>query len=392
MTTETTSRTLTREQGIAATIKSFANWQAIALIVIVVFLALTFDYFSDGVFLTSRNLSFLLRQAAVLGIVASGVAILIIMSEIDLSIGSAVYFVGVIAATCETTYGLGISGSLTIAILAGMALGAWQGFWISVIGVPSFIVTLTGLLAFRGVGLYWTDARTLAPLLDQHVNLSESFIDPMIAISGAAIIIVLVAVAFLRRALSKHRHGDKSAFTTALIKLAIIVAVTGGALATLQGYHGLPMAIVWTLAIVGALWFIMARTVFGRNAYMIGANRAAASLAGVNVRRNIFLGFLLMGALYGIGGILFTARLNASTAGDATFLELDAIAASVIGGVALSGGRGWIPAVLGGALLLSTIDNGMSVIGVSSFLQEIVKGAILLFAVAVDIRFRGSRR
>jgi len=369
-------------------IRLSVRWQFLAMAGLLIVIAAVFNFYSDGVFLAPRNLSLLLRQAAIIGIVASGVTMLIIMSEIDLSIGSAVYLVGVIAATVETRWGLNIWQVLVVALASGLALGTWQGFLVAKVGIPSFIVTLAGLLTFRGVGLYWTDARTISPLIEEHVALAENFIPAGISMV-AGIAVAALAVAFIaRRGASRRRRGDKKALPSAVVQIVVTLAAIGAFLFAVGGYRGTPTAVLWTLAIGAGLWFLTSSTVFGRNAYMIGANRQAASLAGINVERNVFLGFVLMGALYGIAGILYTARLNASTAGDATFMELDAIAAAVIGGVALSGGKGRIPAVIGGALLLTAIDNGMSVMGVSTFFQQIVKGGILLAAVALDARSR----
>ena len=275
---------------------------------------------------------------------------------------------------------------IVVAVAAGMMLGAWNAFWTCVIGLPSFIVTLAGLLAFRGIGSM-TDARTISPLSDAHVALSEGFISPSLSLIGGTRGLGLVFVSIFKNAGIRRNRGDRAAFPRAMVHAALALVGFGGYLYTVEGYHGTPTAILWTIATALALWFLTTSTVFGRNAYMVGANRAAAHLAGVNVQRNIFIGFVLMGALYGLASILFTARLNASTGSDALFLELDAIAASVIGGVALSGGKGRIPAVLGGALLLSAIDNGMSVMELL-FLQQIVKGGILLVAVTLDVRSR----
>jgi D-xylose transport system permease protein len=361
----------------------------IVMLALIALLSLLVHIGSDGVFLTPRNLSILLRQAAIIAIVAAGVSILLIMSEVDLSIGSAVYLVCVVIASAETQWQLPLYAIIPLAIGVGLALGAWNGFWVSAVGVPSFIVTLAGLLSFRGLGLYLTDARTISPLSDAHVALTESFISPQLSFVGGIVVFGVIAVILAAQSIAKQRQDSADgALAKTIVNIVAIFFVVAGFLAIVCSYRGTPAAILWTMAVGVTIWLLMSRTVFGRNAYMIGANRLAAQLAGISVNRNIFIGFLVMGVIYGVAGLLFTARLNASTAGDGLFMELDAIAAAVIGGVALSGGKGRIPVVLGGALLLTAIDNGMSVTGISSFLQQLIKGAILLGAVALDVRAR----
>lgn len=364
------------------------NWQLVIVPVLVIVMAFIFNAQSEGAFLSPRNLSILLRHTALLAIMASGVALLMIMSEIDLSIGSAVYLVGVTIATVQTTWGMGLELGILAGLAMGLVLGVWQGLWVAYVRVPSFIVTLAGLLAFRGVGLYWTNARTISPMSESHVALSEAFLSPALTIGLGIVVFTVIATLILVSAFRNRRDEKPSAIKRGILQAALFGFLTLAFVWVTTSYRGAPTAFLWTLGTIALMWVLLEKSVFGRNAYMIGANRAAARLSGINVPANIFAGFILMGFLYGIGGLLYTARLNASTANDAMFLELDAIAACVIGGVALSGGKGRILAVLGGALLLKTIDNGMSVMGVSSFVQQIVKGLILLVAVAVDIRLR----
>jgi len=379
---------LVRQRSVTAALKSIFSWQMLLILVAFVLLAMAFNFQSDGVFLAPRNLTILLKQAAVLGIVAGGVAVLIIMSQIDLSIGSAVYLVGVTAATAQSVWGASLWVTILIALGTGLILGAWQGFWVAGVGVPSFIVTLAGLMVFRGIGLTWTEAQTVAPLTPEYVALSETYISTPLTLLGGVTLAGLVAFVMLRRARQLHRRNVPNAFAVAWVRIVLVCFVIALFVWVVSRYLGTPLSVIWMMVIGFLLWMLMGKTVFGRNAYMIGANRDAASLAGIPVKRHIFAGFVLMGLLYGVAGILFTARLNASTAGDGNLLELDAIAAAVIGGVALAGGKGRIPAVLVGALLLTMIDNGMSVMGVSSFMQQTVKGLILLLAVAMDVYFR----
>jgi D-xylose transport system permease protein len=360
------------------------DWRIASAALVLIVLSIVFHLSSDEVFFTPRNLSLLLRQASIVAILAAGVSVLMIMAEIDLSIGSAVYLTGVVAGEIVVTHGQSTWVGVFGAIAAGVLLGAWNGFWVSRLAVPSFVVTLAGLMAFSGVGLMWTDAATLGPLPESFVNLSEKFLAKgpsyvaLIAFGGIAAFVV-----FRRHRVDIQRHGEASNAQLGL-RLGGIAILLGLALWIAGGFLGLPYALVWVIAVGAVLFVIMSQTTFGRNAYMIGANREAAYLAGINVRRHIFLGFILMGVLYGVCGVLLDARLSASSPSAGQFLELNAIAAAVIGGTSLMGGVGTIPGAMVGALLLATIDNGMNLLNVNSFAQLVVKGMILILAVALD--------
>lgn len=358
-------------------------------------LALLFHLQSQGLFLTPRNLSLMLRQSAILAVLAAGVAILMTMSEIDLSIGSAVFLCGVVSAELATKGNVPLILVVLATIGTGIVLGALQGFWVVVIGIPSFIATLAGLLAFRGIGLLWTNAATVGPVPPEFVALSESFIPP--SISYVIIGVVLVAgVAFIvTRNVNRSRRRKTEAAqgivtrppvpVSRTVAEVLLLAVPLGILAWIVGgFLGIPMALIWVAVIVLALTVLMARTTFGRNGYLLGANREAAHYSGINVRRTVFLGFVIMGALYGVGGVLLTARLGSSTPGAGEFMELDAIAAAVIGGVSLRGGTGTVAGAVMGALLLTVINNGMSILNFSSFAQLVIKGLILLLALGLD--------
>jgi len=358
--------------------------RTLTMVVVFVVLAIVFNVASGDIFLTPRNLSLLLRQASIVALVAAGVSILMIMGEIDLSIGSSVYLCGVVAATLQHSYGLGIVPTLLVTVGVGLAMGLWQGVWVVTVGVPSFIVTLAGLLAFRGIGYYATEAATIAPVSDAFSSLSEAFVP----VSATLIVLIacFAAVAvyvFRRHRIMEARRGESNRGMLAA-KLAVLGATTGALAWIFSGFRGLPVALIWVAVIGTVLWVLMTRTVFGRNAYLTGSNREASVLAGIPLARQLYLGFLLMGALYGVAGSLVTARLGASTPTTGMYMELDAIAGAVIGGTALKGGIGTIPGAIVGAVLLATIDNGMSILNISSFLQLVIKGMVLLFALAFD--------
>lgn len=358
-------------------------------------LALFFHLQSDGLFLTPRNLSLLLRQSAILAVLAAGVAILMTMSEIDLSIGSAIFLCGVVSAELATQGNMPLLAIVLITIATGIALGAFQGFWVVYVGIPSFIATLAGLLAFRGVGLLWTNAATVGPVSPEFTALSEGFISPAISLTALGLVTVAGLLFIVGRNVRKSRRREISAEQGRIAAPAIPVSrtvaqlllfiVPMGVLAWIVGgFLGIPMALVWVTIIVLVVVVLMTKTTFGRNAYLLGANREAAHYSGINVRRTVFTGFLIMGALYGVAGVLLTARIGSSTPGAGEFMELDVIAAAVIGGVSLRGGIGTVGGAVMGALLLTVINNGMSILNISSFAQLVIKGLILLLALGLD--------
>jgi ABC-type sugar transport system ATPase subunit/ABC-type xylose transport system permease subunit len=378
--------------GLYSQISRIAGSRTLSLLLVFILLSLCFNFASHNIFFSPRNLSLLLRQASIVAVAASGVSILIVMGEIDLSIGSAVYLCSVVAAGMQAQFHFGTLETVLSTILAGVILGAWQGLWVVWVSVPSFVVTLSGLLAFRGIGYWVSNAQTIAPVSRSFSFLSEGFMAKEISYGALALTFGLTVFWLLRA----HQHESQRG-TGDLLRTTVRILIATVSILFLAwifgGYLGIPVALLWVTATGGVLSILMTRTKFGRNAYLIGSNREASILAGISLSRQLFLGFVLMGILYGVAGVLVTARLGASTASSGLFLELDAIAGAVIGGISLRGGVGTVAGAMMGAILLATIDNGMSILNVSAFLQMVVKGFVLLSALSVDsymMRRRGG--
>jgi D-xylose transport system permease protein len=362
------------------------NWRSYGMIIVLLLVAISFGILTEGKFFAVRNLAQLARQAAILVVVASGVSLLIIQREIDLSIGSAVYLTGLAAATAQTQWGYSTVPAVLVAVVLGLLMGGFQGFWVSRLNMPSFVVTLAGLLGFRGIGYVWSNAATYSPMNSDFVAISESYIPPLISVVIIVLAFALFVVIACRRWLFQRSLVGPQNIRYESLVLPIIAAGAGAALMLYisTGFRGIPMAVLIALLVAGILSFIASHTRFGRQMYTIGGNREAAFLSGINIRNNILWTFMLMGGLYAIGGILATARLNAISPAVGEFLELDAIAAAVIGGVSLSGGIGTVAGAIVGALLLTTVDNGLSLMNVSSFIQLVAKAMLLGFAVLFD--------
>jgi D-xylose transport system permease protein len=367
-----------------AELRSILDGRVVSLVIVFVVLIVLFDVLTGGVFFTPRNVSLLLRQASIVAIVSAGVSILMIMGEIDLSIGSAVYLCSVVASIVQVRLGCDTLVAVASSLACGMVLGAIMGGWVVLANVPSFVVTLAGLLAFRGLGYQASGAETIAPVQRSLSFLSEGFIPPAES-EIAAVVLALAVLGYLLWSYLEEKRARVPTYLGALLLRVATVLVSAGFLVwAFAGFRGAPMALIWVFVLGFLLWVLMSGTKFGRNAYLIGSNREAARLSGISIRLQVFLGFALMGFLYGVGGTLITARLGGATPSSGTYLELDAIASAVIGGTSLRGGVGTVAGAMAGALLLTTIDNGMSILNVSAFLQLVVKGIVLLLAVALD--------
>jgi len=336
-----------------------------------------------GLFLGAINFSKLLQQTAVTGVLAVGMLMVIVSGNIDLSIGAVVGLAGGIGAM---TQGWGLVPCLVLAILVGLAIGAIQGSLVAYVNIPSFIVTLGGLQAWRGMILKLTKGATIPVELPFFRSLGRDFIDPRIGIVLAVLGIVAIAWITFRRHRARQRHGLKAFSTGAMIARILVPWIAIVAFIFLMNKAGgVPIPVIFLLAVAVAGAFLTANTTFGRYLYAIGGNPDAARLSGINLKRHILAAFCLMGALAGLASILHTARVGSASPDAGTLMELDAIASCVIGGTSLMGGRGTVFGAVLGALILSSLDNGMSLLNVENWAQYVVKGGVLVAAVGFDM-------
>ena len=336
-----------------------------------------------GIFLGAVNFSKLLQQMAVTGVLAVGMLMVIVSGNIDLSVGAVVGLAGGIAAL---TQGWGLVPSLASAIVVGLLIGAVQGTLVAYGNIPAFIVTLGGLEAWRGVILKLTKGATIPIQLPFFRSLGRDFIDPRIGIVLAVIAICALVWTNIRTARARKRHGlsvTSASATAARVLIPSVVIV--GFIYLMNKAGGVPIPVIFLLAVALVGAFLTRNTTFGRYLYAIGGNPDAARLSGINLRRHILAAFCLMGALAGLASILHTARVGSGSPDAGTLMELDAIASCVIGGTSLMGGRGTVFGAVLGALILASLDNGMSLLNVESYAQYIVKGAVLVAAVGFDM-------
>ncbi len=364
----------------------FSQYKILALLLAIAMIWLFFGQLTDGAFLTPRNFSNLLRQMAITGLLASGMVFIIISGEIDLSVGASLGLLGGIAAILDYTYQLPMPLIILIVVSLGIGIGLFNGYWVAYLRVPSFIVSLAGFLAFRGILLGITKGTTVPLESEPMIMIGQAYLPIMLGNLLGVAVFALMAFLTFRTRVGRAQHGlAVSPLWQDLGKLGVIGVLIVGFVYTLNQYEGIPVPVLVTLVILGIFSFMANQTVFGRRIYSVGSNLEATRLSGVNLRAVKMLVFGLMGLMCAFAGLTTTARLAAGSPSAGTLGELDAIASCFIGGASSRGGVGTVYGALIGALIMASLDNGMSMLGVESFWQMIVKGAILLLAVWIDV-------
>ena len=368
-----------------------------ALLVIMIVFSIT----TGGTFLTPRNLTNLMFQTSYIAVLAIGVVLLIIAGHTDLSLGSLTGLLGGIMAILHVKLGLNTPLTLLAGICAGMLVGLWHGHWIALQGIPAFIVTLAGMLSYRGVLIMLTGGETIGPLRDSFKIIGQGYLprfnenlpfhDSTLLLGIAAVVIFIIARINNRRVRRKHGFHVTSvpffAAGTAAASLGIL-----GAFFVIALYRGIPYSALLLIFLTLLLHYLSTRTPFGRYVYAIGGNAEAAKLSGINIRKVNFSLYILMGSLTAVSAILFTARLNSATASAGTMFEFDAITAAIIGGASVMGGEGSVIGAVVGALVTGSLNNGMGLMNIPTDRQQIIKGLILLLVVWFDIGMRKKRR
>ncbi|AQS89504.1 sugar ABC transporter permease [Neoasaia chiangmaiensis] len=364
----------------------FARYKILALLVAIALIWTFFTYQTEGDFLTARNLSNLLRQMAITGMLASGMVFVIISGEIDLSVGSLLGLLGGLAAILDNQYHLPLYANVPLVMLLGALIGAFNGYWVAYLRIPSFIVTLAGLLAWRGVLLGITGGMTITPISPGFVMIAQSYLPDFASYALGLIVFGTLAFSMFRNRIKRAEYGlTVPSMALDLAKLAGLAVAIVAFFGVLDAYRGVPLPVLLVVILLGAFTIMARRTVFGRRIYAIGGNLEATRLSGVNVQLIKLCVFALMGVMAALAGIATTARLAAGSPSAGSLQELDAIASCIIGGTSMRGGAGTVFGALIGALIMATLDNGMSMLGVDTYWQMIVKGVILLLAVWLDV-------
>ena len=371
----------------------FTRYKMLALLIAVALIWLFFSWQTEGGFVTPRNLSNLLRQMSITGILACGMVLVIIAGEIDLSVGSQLGLLGGVAAILDVTYHVPLPITLLAVAAGGLLIGLVNGYLSAYRGIPSFIVGLGGMLAFRGVLLGLTGGVTVAPVSPELVYLGQGYLPPAVgSVLGVLLFGLAIVLTWRQRSKRKALGLVLAPLWRDVLRVAVIGVVLVAFIQTLNRYDGIPVPVLILLVLLGVFSYITSQTVFGRRIYAVGSNLEATRLSGINVQA-IKLGiFGLMGVMCALAGLVNTARLAAGSPSAGTMGELDAIAACFIGGTSMRGGSGTVYGALLGALVIASLDNGMSMLDVDSYWQMIVKGGILVLAVWVDVSTRTGRR
>lgn len=376
------------------------NIRQYTMFIALISIMLIFTLLSD-VFLTSRNLSTLFLQTAHIAILASGVVLVIVAGHIDLSIGAVVGLTGAIAAILQAKMGLGVGTAILITLFVGAVIGLFQGYWVAYRDVPAFIVTLAGMMIFNGLLLGITKGETIATS-SVFNKLGQGYVPTiffkntpkdLLPHDTTIIILVLVVALYLIFEFRKRKERINYGFEVLpvslfALKLFVVVALISAVFLIMAMYLGLPYSILILMFIGSFYTFLTTKTTFGRHVYAIGGNKEAAKLSGIDIRKRTLWIFISSGILGAVGGIIYTARVGSAAASAGAGMELDVIAAAIIGGTSTLGGEGTIVGAIIGALVMSTLNNGMLLLDVGTTQRLVVKGAVLLLAVWVDIMSR----
>jgi len=366
--------------------------QMLVMLVAIGIIILFFGLMTEWSYISPRNISNLLRQTSITGILAIGMVFVIISGEIDLSVGSLMGLLGGVAAILDVWFQLPLAVTIILTIILGFVCGAWNGWWISYRKVPSFIVTLAGMLAFRGILIGITDGTTVAPTSDAMSIIGQSYLPDTFSVVTTCIGLVGYFSWQKKRNVSRseyHLHVESTKIQ--IIKNGLLGIVVLFMVLLLNDYRGVPAPVLLLVLFLLLGSIIANKTQFGRRIYAIGGNIDASRLSGVNVEKTKLSIYAMNGVLVAIAGLILSSRLGAGSPSAGNIAELDAIAACVIGGTSMAGGVGTVIGAVIGAFIMASLDNGMSMMDVPTFWQYIVKGAILLLAVWMDSASKKTR-
>ena len=374
--------------------KALEIFSKYSMIIILVILLIAFQAMTDGIFWRPLNITNLVLQNSHILVLAAGMLLVVLLGHVDLSVGSVMAFVGAIAGVLMVNNGMSPWVAVPLCVLIGALIGAWQGFWVAYVGIPAFIVTLSGLLMFRGLTQVVLGGQSLAPFPTSYQKISTGYLPDIVSsdhihllsmIIGVGITALLIFGQWRTRERRKKNLFEVESTSTFLFKALFIGVVFIGATYVFASYQGYPIILILLGVIVAAYGFLTNKTVAGRQIYATGGNRKAAELSGIKTKKITFWVFVNMGAMAALAGLVLAARLNAATPQAGTSMELDAMAAVYFGGASTSGGIGTIMGAIVGGLVMGVLNNGMSILGVGVDWQQAIKGLILLLAVVLDI-------
>lgn len=370
------------------------NIRQYGMIIALIFISIFFQILTDGILLKPLNVTNLILQNSYILVLAIGMVLVIITGHIDLSVGSVAAFIGALSAIMMVKMDMNPVLAVILSLLMGAIVGAWQGFWVAYIKIPAFIVTLAGMLLFRGLTMIVLNGQSIAPFPKAFQKISSGFIPDVFGgssqhlltlILGILLSLVVIYQEFRTRRTTVKYGFEQGSVWLSVAKAAALVIIINLFTFVLAQYNGIPNILIILLVLITIYSFVMNRMTMGRHIYALGGNEKAASLSGVKTKRVTFWVFVNMGVMAALCGLVFAARLNSATPKAGTNFELDAIAACFIGGASASGGIGTVVGAIIGGLVMGVMNNGMSLVGLGVDWQQGIKGLVLLLAVGFDI-------
>lgn len=370
------------------------NVREYAMVMALVVVMILFQILTKGVLFMPLNITNIILQNSYVLILSVGMLLVILTGNVDLSVGSVAAFIGAISAVFMVTYKMPVIIAIPLCLLVGALVGAWQGFWIAYIRIPAFIVTLAGMLVFRGLTMVLLKGQTLAPYEESFQAIANGFLPGAMKFGNLNMITILIGIAlsvlFIYTELKNLKNKKKYNFETlpfgfTIAKMVVMILAINLLTYNLAAYKGIPIILILIASLIAIYTFVTQKTILGRHIYALGGNEKAARLSGIKIKKVKFFVFVNMGVLAAFAGLVVAGRLNAATPKAGTNFELDAIAACFIGGASASGGIGKIMGAIIGALFMGVLNNGMSIMGVGIDWQQAIKGMVLLAAVAFDV-------
>lgn len=379
------------------------NLRQYAMIFALLFLIILFGGLTKGILFMPMNVSNLIQQNSYVLILAIGMLFCILTGNVDLSVGSVVAFVGAVSAVMMIEWGWPVWVGIILSLVIGTVVGAFQGYFIAYAKIPPFIVTLAGMLTFRGLTMVILQGRTIAPydktfqylssgffMQNEKLMFGETTVNIVAALAG-----IIISVLFIISELNTRKNKVKYKFavgsTASLIAKSILIIVSINLITfTLSKYKGLPVILLILFALIIIYSFVANKIIAGRHVYALGGNAKAAQLSGINTQRVMFWVYTNMGLLAAFAGLVVAGRLNAATPKAGNGFELDAIAACYIGGASASGGVGTVVGAMIGGLVMAVLNNGMSIMGIGPDWQMAIKGFVLLVAVYFDVNSKSK--
>lgn len=370
----------------------FKKYTMVFVLILVIVL---FTIGTGGKMLLPANINNLISQNAYVFVLATGMLLCILTGgNIDLSVGSVVCFVGAIGGTLMVNKNVSVPVAILVMAIVGLAIGAWQGFWIAYVKIPPFIVTLAGMFVFRGLSNVILNGLTISPMPDKYLNIFNSYVPDFFGgegfnitcmLAGVLACVLFVALQIKNRADRAKKGYELESLSGMIVKTVVICAAVLAFMYKLSLHKGIPYVLLWVVLIILIYSYITSKTTTGRYFYAVGGNEKATKLSGINTNKVYFIAYLNMAFLAAVAGMITIARLNSANPTAGTNYEMDAIGSCFIGGASAYGGIGTVPGVIVGAILMGVINLGMNIMGVDANYQKVVKGLVLLAAVIFDV-------